>query len=198
MNADLTRQGWESCIVAATGPSLTDEIAHRCRGHRVIAVNDAWRFLPFADVLYACDERFWDVKGCGDFAGERWSSHGTEKHNNKLECAKRHGLKLVQGRDDVGFSFMPGVIHYGSNSGFQAVNLALQFGAKLVRLVGFDMRPNGHCFGSQIPEFPTPSEQDFRVFRASFASAARKLPKDIQIINCTPGSALECFPMGEL
>lgn len=193
-------RGWESCIVVASGPSLTDEQASRCVGDHVVAVNDAWRKVPFADVLYACDERFWDVKGCEGFQGERWSSHGSSlrQQDDKIECAKRHGLKLVQGRDGEGFCTEPGVIYYGSNSGFQAVNLAIHFGAKLIRLVGFDMQPNGHFFGRQIPQFPVPGDSEFRTFRRAFERAAERMPEGVRIINCTPGSALTCFPMGAL
>ena len=109
----------------------------------MIAVNDAYRLFPDAAVLYACDSEWWDVHGgCPDFAGEKWSSHSVDAggHNDKREVAKKYGLKLVEGRDRDGFSFDPACIHYGSNSGFQAVNLAILFGAKRIVLVGFDMR----------------------------------------------------------
>ena len=61
-------------------------------------------------------------------------------NNNKLECAKTYGLQLIDGADEQGFSTTPGLIHYGANSGFQAVNLAIQFGARYIVLIGFDMR----------------------------------------------------------
>src|SRR5690606_24056968 len=114
---------------------------------KVIAVNDAWKLLPFADVIYACDLRWWEKKGCGDFRGERWSCTESRGGRDKRSVAEKFGLNLIDGRSEEGFSLEPGLIHYGSNSGFQAVNLALQFGAKVIRLVGFDMQPNGHFFG---------------------------------------------------
>jgi hypothetical protein len=55
-----------TCIVAATGPSFTAEVAEACRGYPTIAVNDAYRLFPWADILYASDGAW--------FAGERWSS----------------------------------------------------------------------------------------------------------------------------
>ncbi|MPZ58445.1 MAG: hypothetical protein GEU91_18520 [Rhizobiales bacterium] len=190
---------WSECIVAATGPSLTPGVADACHGHRVVAVNDAYRLLPFADVLYACDTKWWDVHaGCSGFAGERWSCHGDAVHNDKRLAAERYGLMLVRGRDAEGFSLDPSRIHYGSNSGFQAINLAILFGAKRIVLVGFDMRVNGtrHFFG----DHPSPllNSSDYVKWVPIFARAARMLPPEIEIINATPGSALTCFPMMDL
>ena len=46
----------DTCCILATGPSLTPAQAEYAKGKaRVIAVNDAWRLAPWADILYACD-----------------------------------------------------------------------------------------------------------------------------------------------
>jgi hypothetical protein len=131
---------WTECIVAASGPSLTSEVAEAIAGRNIVAVNDAYRLLPFAQVLYACDATWWNAhQGCPGFAGEKWSSHGAVgrvRHNDKSATALRHRLNLIEGQDGEGFSFDPGLIHYGSNSGFQAVNLALLMGATRIILVG--------------------------------------------------------------
>lgn len=189
---------WSECVVAATGPSLTPEVAETVRGRRVIAVNDAYRLLPFADVLYACDAAWWDVHaGCPGFAGEKWSCHGTDKHNNKRAAAEKYGLRLVQGHTREGFC-LDGAVHYGSNSGFQAINLALLFGCTRILLVGFDMRVNGkrHFFGSH-PE-PLNNNVSYTTFVPFFERAAKTLPAGIEILNCTPNSALTCFPLVDI
>jgi hypothetical protein len=186
---------WSQCIVAATGPSLTPLVADRCAGWPVVAVNDAYRLIPSAPVLYACDPDWWELhQGCPDFAGEKWSSHDPLNNNDKLAVARRYGLRLVGGRDGEGFSFDPSAIHYGSNSGFQAINLALLMGARRILLVGFDMHSRGgrHFFGDH-PE-PLSNWMQFESLVPTFRRAARLLPPSIQIINCTPGSALDCFP----
>ena len=183
-------------VVAASGPSLSRSQAEAVQrsGLPSIAVNDAYRLLPFADVLYACDERWWNHHhGVPDFKGEKWSSHSLDeknRHNDKRQCSEKYGLMLAAGRDQVGFCFEPDVIHYGSNSGFQAVNLALQFGATRIILIGFDMGGT-HFFG------PHPAglrnTNSFTNFIAAFDRAAKKLPDHITIQNATPGSALRCF-----
>lgn len=195
------------CIVAGSGPSLTADVAAACRGHRVVAVNDAWRLMPFAEVLYACDSGWWDHhEGCPGFAGERWSSHGDAVRNDKRRAAERHALNLVRGAEADWFSRDPGVIHYGEMGGFQAANLAahmMGWRGRLV-LVGFNMQPVAgvrHFFGEHPERLRStvigPRGAYAKSLRA-FALAAAGLPDGFEIVNATPDSALTCFPMMEL
>lgn len=182
------------CIVAAPGPSLTEEVAELCRGERVIAVNDAYRLLPWADVKYACDAAWWEVHRMNVLTGERWTSHSLAPKNDKRSMSD--GFHVIEGRNGEGFSRDPAVIHYASNSGFQAVNLAILFGADPIILVGFDMREVGgkrHFFGNH--KAPLRDGHPFPVWVGHFARAAKKLGPAPRIINATPGSALTCFPM---
>src|SRR5262245_25784727 len=110
-----------TCIVAAPGPSLTPAVADRCKGLNAVVVKEAYRIFPWADAMYGCDTKFWDRRnGCPDFVGEKWSSHDDD-NNNKFDTAEKYGLRLVRGYQGEGFSFDQNVIHYGSNSGFQAI-----------------------------------------------------------------------------
>jgi hypothetical protein len=192
----IARRWSNTVIVAATGPSLTEDVAELCRDHRaIIAVNDAYKRLPFAPVMYACDAAWWRAhKGCPDFRGEKWSTHNPSG-NDKREAARLYGVRLVAGKKAAGFSTDPAVIHYGNNSGFQAVNLAILFGAKRVVLVGFNMRREGnqeHFFGSHPA--PLRRASSFGQFIAAFNEAAKQMPRGVEIINATSGSALGCFP----
>lgn len=183
-------------IVAAPGPSLTEDVAALCRGERVIAVNDAYRLLPFADVTYACDLAWWDVHRLNLLAGEKWTSHSMSPKNDKRAVADQWGLQVIEGRDAPGFSRDPAVIHYGNNSGYQAVNLAILFGADPIVLVGFDMREvegKSHFFGRH--KAPLRDHAQFGIWCSKFAKAAEKLGPAPRIINATPGSALTCFPL---
>jgi hypothetical protein len=187
----------ELVVVAATGPSLTQEQAELCRGHRVIAVNDAYKLFPFADALYACDGAWWfHHHGCPDFKGEKWSSHGRVGKNDKTAVAQKFGLELVLGKDGNGFSLDPACIHYAGNSGFQAANLALLFGGNPIVLVGFDMRLLGkqrHFFGDHQGKLVNVG--DPKRWVKHYDVAAARLPEHVRVINATPGSALKCFPM---
>ena len=155
--------------------------------------------MPWADVLYGCDERWWDSQnGAMDFAGEKYSTHDRDStSNDKTAAAEKYGIKLVKGGPGAGFSLDQGLVHYGDNSGFQALNLAILFGSSYIVLVGYDMRlvgGKGHFFGDHPPGL-------FR--RTEYESFAKKFdkappPDGVQIINATPGSALTCYPMMDL
>lgn len=207
--ADLKRIGWDRVIVAATGPSLSEAVAERCRArsdHKILVVNDAWRLLPWADALYASNRVWWELhaEALKAFKGERWTStnSGPFVDDDKAGWARREelGVQLIQGKAEEGFSLVPGVIHYGNNSGFQGINLALQFGAREVRLVGFDMRRTegkSHFFGEHPPELQSPGTI-YEHFVADFARATLLLPAERRVIQCSPDSALRCFPFEEL
>ena len=153
--------------------------------------------MPWADALYGCEPRWWTAhKDCDGFKGVKWSTHDKgSSANNKIEAAEAYGIKLVRGEVAAGFSTDPSLIHYGDNSGFQALNLAILLGSTYIVLVGFDMRRvkgKSHFFGDhpnglyQRPEYES--------FAKKFADA----PDGVQIINATPGSALKCYPMMNL
>lgn len=186
------------CIVAATGPSLTPEVAEICCGHRVIAVNDAYRLLPWADTLYGCDVAWWlHHKGCPEFAGEKVISVHDKRRTAVYSTAKRYGLSVVEGRAGEVFSLDQQRIHYGANGGFQAINLAILRGANPIALVGFDFR-GSHFFGDHPAPLKNSSPSRFASWLEIMREAARTLPADIHIINCTPGSAIDCFPRCDL
>ena len=161
-----------------------------------MVVQDAWRLLPWADVMYGCDDRWWHhYNGVPEFAGEKWSTHGDAQSNNKRDVAEKYGVNLVQGANGVGFSYDPGVIFYGDNSGFQAIQLALHLGATYIVLVGFNMSHQGgkvHFFGDHPAGLH--NNDDFERWVPHFDKAAETLPDDITIVNATWPSALKCFP----
>jgi len=90
--------------------------------------------VPFADVLYACDLSWWEgesgQKALKEFKGEKWTQCN--------EAAAKFGLQWIESRkgDGIGRGF---VYTGGGNSGYQALNLALQWGSPDVILCGFTM-----------------------------------------------------------
>jgi len=201
MKLEAVQPRWSSCIVAAPGPSLPVYVDEVCAsGLPTIVVNDAWKLLPWADVLYACDNHWWEYHQGTAFAGEKWSTHEgvpRENHgNDKREIHRKWGVRCVAGCDDIGFSYVQDKIHYGSNSGFQAINLAILFGCTHIIMVGFDMRivdQKSHFFG----DHPQPIKMggDYSGFVKYYDRAAKDLPVHIRIVNATEGSAVRCFPM---
>lgn len=194
----------EPCIVAASGPSLTPDVARAVRMSRwldrwrVMAVNDAYRVLPFADAMYACDWSWWRRHdGAKDFKGERYTSHSLDSSLTDDKSAVANelpDLHLVPAKNEAGFG--RGVIHYGlpGSSGFQAVNLAINLGASRIVLVGFDYRFVGgksHFFGDH-QWLRQSTEDHYRDLARAFG------PAPVPIVNATAGSAIECYPFMSL
>lgn len=89
-----------------------------------------------------------------------------------------------------------GVLGAGGNSGFQAVNLAAQTGAGRIALVGFDMHLSAgiHWHGRHPPGMNNPTRQVVDGWRRGLDAAATKLAAlGIDVVNCSPHSALQAY-----
>ena len=174
------------------GPSLAAADVAHCRGRaRVIAVNDAYRLAPWADVLYACDAKWWRWHdGAPDFRGLKVT----------LERPEYPGLKRLRQGARRGFDPDPGVLATGRNGGYQAIHLSVHLGAKRVLLLGYDMRivaGRTHWFG----EHPVESKPEVfaKAMLPCFDSLVAPLAaRRVQVINCTPESPLKAFPRARL
>jgi hypothetical protein len=184
-------------------PSLTKEDCEKAKGKaKVIAVNDNYRLAPWADYLYACDARWWNHHSPVDFKGEKWTQCPVEEnglHKEQTELAKRWGLTLVPGRHGKGLGSPH--IHYGANSGYQAINLAYLLGAGQIVLLGYDMQCTGgkqHWFGDH-PEGPMKTASNYSGFVSNFTRLAEDLAaKGVDVVNCTRETALRCFRQAPL
>lgn len=196
-------RGWHRIICAASGPSigghqvalLRDRARLNALGWHVIVVNTTWQLLPNADVLYAGDTSWWDLHLPAvqkNFAGECWTQ--------SRRIAHRDHLHHVKCSDEPGLTTKPGVVFSGSNSGYQAVNLAYLFGASEILLVGYDMQRTygiSHWHG----DHPSPLNPDMPIesWVKKFGQLAHDLiAKEVAIVNCSIETALTCFPRQDL
>jgi hypothetical protein len=193
---------WPGGTIACLGggPSLTqDDVDHvRGRADGVIAINDTFRLAPWADVLYACDAKWWYwhwKKGAGQFAGLKFALapqpevRGVKTRFNEAFRPYR-GVTVLRNTGDSGLELDPTALRAGRNSGYQAINLAVHLGAKRVILLGYDMRGGhwhqGHPDGSRPP---------FNICLRRFETLVEPLRKiGVEVLNCTPRSALTAFP----
>lgn len=182
---------WPGSTVAilAGGPSLTQADVDFCRGRaRVIAIKDAIQLAPWADVLYACDAKWWRHYAKGlTFTGPRYS----------LETESEPWASVLRNTGEMGLEIDPTGLRTGRNSGYQAINLAVHLGATRIVLLGYDMRPvNGkdHWFGPRPPSYwtLTPPYKNFLELFPSIVAPLQTL--GVEVLNATPGSALTLFP----
>lgn len=192
---------WEgqTAIVIATGPSLDFETAQMCSAYKgpKIGVNDAYVMVPNVDIVYAADDTWWARhSGLKASKAELWSVHELPNVDKTPLIKAIPRMKLIAGRVHKGFSADPAVIHYGENSGFQAVNLALLFGASKVLLVGFNMqlvKGVRHFFGDHPWPAVNTESYGYDRFLQHFDAAKDTVPPGVEIVNCTPNSRLTCF-----
>lgn len=168
--------------ILATGPSLTVEQVEIVRGRcGVIAVSDAYRLAPWADALASQDKAWW------------------KHHPEALEFEGRKFIgvppDLIKGVEQADTT---GLISSGTNSGLMACHVAVtKFGATRLLLLGLDMHAeNGaHFFGPHPAPLKNTRSDRFLVMRQQFADWPHK---GVEVINCTPDSALTCFPVARL
>lgn len=183
----------KTVAILATGASLTQQQvsavhrAHRLGKLAAVAVNDAFRLAPWADALYAADAAWWKVNADDAlaFAGAKFTADQMTPYR-AVTRLKQTGL--------TGYDPEPGCVRTGGNSGYQALHLVIQGGAERVLLLGYDMG-GPHYFGAHKPPLRNTTHDTFVKWRERFAALEGR---GATIINCTPGSALACFPRGEL
>ena len=192
----------KTAIVLASGPSAKDADLEVARGRaEVLAVNESWRLAPWASALYGCDGTWWLSKGgVPEFAGLKVTQDVTASTAYGLRRVRLH---LATGRMhmDVAGEIGGGSRRGGGNSGFQALNLALQFGAARILLVGFDMSLAGgvHWHGAHPARLNNPSARAIGHWAEVLDAVAPAIADlGVEVLNCSPPSALAAYRKANL
>lgn len=189
-------------VIVATGPSAkhaplrdVQELA------RFIVIKESWRLAPWADVLYGLDQGWWLFnRGVPDFRGLKVSP-------SPSVCRVYRDVRLVKlkprativrdqydehGRLTIGCGLKSG----GGHSGFQAINLAVQFGATRIVLVGFDMTlaygAHWHKEGNGVGRAEAGRVKSWCV--EMDACAPQFAAMGVTVINVGETSALQAYP----
>ena len=197
-NITLPRYAYKgyTAVCLAGGASLTQEQVDMCKGHKIIAINDAYKLAPDADILYACDRKWWEWhNGVPEFKG--WK---ITHQQDAVPLQTYPDIDYVLSSGKSGFSYDHDRIKHGGNGGYQALHIALSIGADRIILLGYDMHCNNgvsHWFG----EHPDGKQRDGRYAEwlkefSALEIAGRQ--RGQEIFNCTPDRALDCFVKREL
>jgi|WetSurMetagenome_2_1015567.scaffolds.fasta_scaffold00567_31 hypothetical protein len=178
------------CVLIGGGPSLTTEqvdyaVTSDCY---IMVVNNGYQICPEANALYACEKIWWETYQ-PKFAGQKYSlmygGDGVCKMNNT-------GIEGIETQ-------WPG-LKTGRNGGYQALNLAVHFGCKKILLLGYDMKfiDDKKHWHKDHPK-PLKNSECVKIFRKYFYDAALILDEmNIEVINCSRQSALECFSKADI
>jgi hypothetical protein len=202
--AHVERRWPDSLIVCiASGPSLTQDDVNLCRGKaRVIAVNDAYRLAPWADVLYAADLAWWKAHDYVQwFTGTKYtitSSSETPDLSGR-EGLVANNIQILRHRGVRGLA--SDGLCTGLNSGYQAINLAVLLGAKTIVLLGYDMQsdPDGkvHWFGKHKSGLNNAS--NYPMFARQYQYLVEPLKAHgVDVVNCSRRTALTWFKRASL
>ncbi len=200
---------WHGCtvVVVASGPSLSETQCETVRywretrgDARVIVINTSFRLAPFADILYACDGAWWraeDPETKKTYYAEACEIFPPAALWTQDElAAKQFSLNYIASRRTSNLSKDPSYIAQGANSSVQAMNLAYLAGTRRMLLIGVDLKGK-HWH----PDHPSPLSNSLphRAWKENFAVFAADLKAEgVEVVNCSPDSALNSFPRGDL
>lgn len=157
-------------VLLAPGPSMSRDLAESVRGRAMVgAITSAWTLAPWADFLAATDIKWWgknpDAK---NFAGRKFSP-------NQIAGVER--VRLTPDRSSL----------------VVGMEVAKMMGATKIALLGVDHHGT-HFFGPYTDGCKNTSLKRRGDHAIQYAIWSRRNP-EIEIVNCTPGTALTVFPV---
>jgi hypothetical protein len=179
----------DTIYIVGGGTSLKGFDFNRLKDKVVIAVNKAFMHLPFAQVLYWSDTRFyeWHSKEVDNFKGIKVTCRAQPKRGDIINL-------LNTGK--TGLETMSYGLRDGGNSGYAAINLAYHLGAKRIVLLGFDMQTNGkETHWHEGYPSTADTETMARLMVPNFDTLIDPLEKrKVKVYNASQISKLESFP----
>ena len=171
---------------------MSQDVADKVQALPRIAVNDTYKLARDAEAIYAGDASWW-------WRNPRALECGGMKYCIEPFPGSRPfvptGVHVLQNTGRQGFDPRPFCLRTHNNGGMQAVQLAIHFGAARILLLGFDMH-GGHWHAPH-PEGATSAKQ-FEIWISRARRLAEAVSDTVDIVNCTPGSALDCFRFASL
>lgn len=200
---------WQNQAVIIIGGGVSAEAT--CRDHaarikasraRVIVVNDAFLLYPEADALYFGDKGWWgwhhreiNEKFKGSIYSKTAQGGARVTHLKQPPFEQVRNIKRIPEWSDN-----PCFLG-GTDSGHQAINLAVHFGVAGIFLIGYDMktmagRANWHDRHRAAPAGDRDYQDDYLPGYQVVAEACKR--RGVEVFNLNPDSALEAFPKLEI
>ena len=194
------------CAVIGTGPSLTLEQILLLDEYGIpkFGANRAYEFN--LHVHYSCNWQFYDVywKELKNRFCHWWTCQQI--------AADKYGIRYIAEKWMDGLCRDPDYISPHHGSGPALINLAYHYGARKIILIGWDMRYPGrkdnrtytlprHYFGEYDPalqHWPRTGPNGELEGLIDEMKTINPADYGLDIVNCTPGSALHHFRMGDL
>ena len=187
----------ETVFILGGGPSVSKLIPDISvlKDRKVIAVNNGYKLAPFSDILIFADAAWyeWHRNDLPDFEGLKfcgaWGGNKGQYADDIIQLEKTGDSEI-----DMHKGFVR-----GKNTGYQAINLAMQLGAKNIVLLGFDMKfddkgnANWHTDHKRTGR-PGIYKEAMLPFFPSIQEYIDKNQLDVHIYNINKDSELDVFP----
>lgn len=188
---------WTGATVAVlgSGPTMSRKVADSVKHLPRVVLNTTYQLASDADYIYGADPLWWhrwpEVMLCNGWKVSMQS-------RSRMYPNVPPGVHVMRWGGLLGFDDRPGFLRCGGSSGYQALHLAASMGATRILLFGFDCH-GGHWHGEHPNPLGNPMQQTYGGWIRNFNTLAPLLAeRGIEVVNCTPGSKLECFPAMEL
>lgn len=172
----------KTVVCVGSGPSLTraDCDLVEKSGFGIVAINDSWRAVRNADVIYAGDYNWWKLNNALiDVPAQRWTSSQSASSEFGINLFKRVNVEW--------------------HSGLRAVEFAEYQNAVRIILLGYDysVSQGSHWHGDHKHHLlGNPNEAKCRKWRGQMKQLSHNT--NIEIINCSRETSLTCFPRAQL
>jgi len=181
----------EPCFIFGGGPSLTQADVSVAKGvGRAIAVNNAWEWAPWADILFFADRRWWEWNGLRleAFPGRILTRARLVERDPGPHSRVEYVQRVMP---PVYLSRRPGAVA-GWCGGACAINLAWLLGCSPIILLGFD---GGAGNWHDAHRFTNPTGHLDKHSRPALQEMARELRTEgAVVINASRVTDLRCFP----
>ena len=190
-------------FIIGGGPSLRGFDWNRLRRKQCIALNLAYRPVNWADAMFFSSNEFLYSHGAvGGDGVHFWQLEKASKiittasHCGGCKGGKENRIEYVPPSTLDVISDPSNVMAAGKGTGAQAILLAHHLGASKIVLLGFDNKP-GHwakLLGKHYAYARAPEADVFDAYAEQFAEIAKL---GLDVVNATPDSALDCFPIAD-
>jgi hypothetical protein len=147
-----------------------------------------FEYVVDPEVIYFSDRRVWEWYGAG-IAGTK------ARIITVAKGMKDERVEYWLARRPKGLSTEPKCLSTGNNSGYAAINLAYHLGAKVIVLLGLDMKLSAERCHVHSPHPALFLQRYIDNMLPMFDSLVEPLAAaGVAVVNAGPDSAIECFP----
>jgi hypothetical protein len=181
--------------IVAGGPSVMDldfnKLVHKC----VLGVNSAV-YLSCTKILFFGDAKWywWNRAAVQAFKGMKITVNKLVEGRDP-SVHEEPDINVVKCQSIRGFHIEPDRVAWNRSSGGCAINVAIHLGAKRIILLGYDMKRtyDRKNWNPHVQESTNQNPYENQAGTLPHTAEAIKRRTDVEVLNATQGSALECF-----